>query len=343
MRRIGFAHGQEPLAFAGIVAGFQNVIAEDGHALAPRSRGSQGDQHASAAFYVAGERIFKRRGQGKDVGKHHERVLGRQQIRRLIDADALQSERRLRGRSERGAEVKRRARIVRLVDEQHLARIGALDGKEAYIVGGQGIGRIDPDFAAAETIRHVERFKLHGGASTGGHLDGLRCDRLAVRHQRNRPRCRGSVVAGDHRLDARLLRVPDLTRRIDAFHRPVRHRSFATGCRTRETVAGKAISWKLAAMADLCMSLNRCSSMGVRTLSVIERIAVDSSPKLPRASLGWMLATAARSVPGSTVGWVSTCSCEPSAITCACSAGLRESSTERASLRASASRGRRAC
>ena len=85
---------------------------------------------------------------------------------------------------------------------------------------------------------------------------------------------------------------------------------------------------KLAGMVDFCMSLKKCSSMGVCTVSAMERRARASSPKLAARIAGLdavdggaqragVLRSAA-SAPGA---------CEPSAITWARSAGLRDAST----------------
>ena len=115
-----------------------------------------------------------------------------------------------------------------------------------------------------------------------------------------------------------LFRIPDLARRVDAFDRPVRHGVLGDRMQHERNVAGKRQSPKssrgiarllhVAEQVQLDGRVNRCRAS--------DRTARASSPKLPRESPGWTLSTAARSAPASCVGCVSTCSCEPSAITC---------------------------
>ena len=89
-------------------------------------------------------------------------------------------------------------------------------------------------------------------------------------------------------------------------------------------------------MFDRCMSLNRCSSIGPWTVSAVRRTARTSSPKLPRESPR-LDARRCGLAPrrGSCVGWVSTWSCESSAMTWTRSEGRRELSTDAASRLAS--------
>ena len=59
--------------------------------------------------------------------------------------------------------------MAAVVDEQNLARIGALGGEIIVVVAGQRIGGIDADFAFAETVGGFEsqEFDLARGRSRG--------------------------------------------------------------------------------------------------------------------------------------------------------------------------------
>src|SRR5713226_8127380 len=112
------------------------------------------------------------------------------------------------------------------MDEQHTLRIRSLDGKQVAVVVGKRIVRIDADLAAAEAVRHIERWELDGGASPRGHLNRLGGGGPAVYEERCGSRGGRRGVAGDDRLDASgpaiSWRAPELPGSGDAFNRPVR-------------------------------------------------------------------------------------------------------------------------
>ena len=114
--------------------------------------------------------------------------------------------------------------VARLVYEQDPLRIGALNSEQAYVVGGKGVGRINPHLTATETIRNVQGWKFHRGTSPCRHLDAACSDQLAVDNEGHGAGCDRSMVAGDHSVDDRLILFPNLARGINAFHRPVGHR-----------------------------------------------------------------------------------------------------------------------
>ena len=119
--------------------------------------GSGGDEEAAAGADVLGERVFEKRRERVEVGENDEGVVGRLAVGGFVDVDGFENEGRLRGRGKCRSDVERRAVVAVIVDEQGLLRVGAFDGETAEIVGGERVGGIDLDFAAAEAVGHFER------------------------------------------------------------------------------------------------------------------------------------------------------------------------------------------
>ncbi len=122
MRRVGIAHGEIAAGIARVVVRVEDAVAENGDARAMRGGGSGGDQHAAAAANVALQIAFERRGKRDDIRENHEGVSRRVDAAQLLDRDRLQRERGFGSGSQRSAEIERRPRIARFVDEQHVLR-----------------------------------------------------------------------------------------------------------------------------------------------------------------------------------------------------------------------------
>ena len=101
----------------------------------------------------------------------------------FVDVDRFEDKGRLRGRRERGSNVKRRAGVAVVMDQQDFLRVGTLDGKAAKVVRGKAVGGVDLDLAAAEAVGHFERGEVDGGPSIGGDRDGFSGGSLAVHDQ----------------------------------------------------------------------------------------------------------------------------------------------------------------
>ena len=236
VRPIGFADRHELLAAAGrsarVVVHASNHLAEDRHATAARG-GAERDQHTPAALHVREDAVFERRRQPEQVGEDDEGVLRQGEIRRLLDRRRLQDERRFGRGVERVAEVAKRSRIGRCMDEEHVLRIRSLYREQVAVVVWEAVARINPDLAAAEAVRHVERWKFDRRAPAGRDLHGLAGNRPAVHHERRRSSGGRRGVSGNHGLHVRrpciLRRTPQLTGSGNALDGPVRRR----GCSHR--------------------------------------------------------------------------------------------------------------
>jgi hypothetical protein len=108
-------------------------------------------------------------------------------------------------------------------------------------------------------------WKFDGGAAVCGDIHGLGGGGFAVHDERNRARGGRGSKSGDHGLHVRFLGSHTCPGALTLSTVQFGTASLATGCRTSETFAGSASSEKLPGMADFCMSLKKCSSMGVRT------------------------------------------------------------------------------
>src|ERR1700686_3431012 len=103
-----------------------------------RRRSSGRDKYAASSFDVMGQGAPKRGGQGSHIGKHDEVVTRRLRIGNAIDTHRLEVKCGFSRGSQRCSKIQGRARIVRFVDKEDFARVGALHRKETGVVSGEG-------------------------------------------------------------------------------------------------------------------------------------------------------------------------------------------------------------
>ena len=81
-----------------VVAGFDDVRAEDGDLRAAAGGGARGDEETASGAHVLGERIFEQRRQRVEIGENDESVIGWLAVGGLVDVDGFEGKGRLRGR-----------------------------------------------------------------------------------------------------------------------------------------------------------------------------------------------------------------------------------------------------
>src|SRR6185437_1465290 len=121
------------------------------------------------------------------------------------------------------------AGIAGRAEEQRGTGIGTLDRKVEVIVVGKGVGAVDADFAAVETVTRVKRRKLDIGAAGRRDLHGFGIDRFTVQEQGDFASSSFGAIAGNRYQYAGFLGIEDAARRIGVFDGEVRHHAIGIG------------------------------------------------------------------------------------------------------------------
>ncbi len=184
--------------------------------------GPSATRHRAAAGNVAAERILKSGGHGGEIGQNDDGVIGKLDVGGLLRTQRFELKRGIRRSVERGLVVQQGSRTAAIVDEQNLSRVGTLHCKNETIVGRERVGRIDPDFPAAESVRRVEAEKLGLRAAVFTDIHGFSSENFSIQQQRNGALGRGRTESGDHDLKAHLFGIVHAPGGDDAFNGPVR-------------------------------------------------------------------------------------------------------------------------